>query len=137
MFNFRYINIVSVNSKMYLVNFVNLEIYILCVRAFTTYKGRVCSAGLKNIVPADCCERKIMFWHDVNSDFVSDRTSQPNGLVIYECLHLIREKKDHPNWGMLSVWLVHANLHCYCNAYQTGQKNNSILQSQMDKFILS
>ena len=31
---------------------------------------RACSAGLKNTVPADCCERKILFWHDVNSVFV-------------------------------------------------------------------
>jgi len=40
---------------------------------------RDCSAGLKNTVPADCCERKILFWQDVNSDFVRDGTSQPAG----------------------------------------------------------
>ena len=40
---------------------------------------RACSAGLKNTVPADCCERKILFCQDVNSDFVRDKTSQPNG----------------------------------------------------------
>ena len=38
-----------------------------------------CSAGLKNTVPADCCERKILFWQDVNSDFVSGETSQTAG----------------------------------------------------------
>ena len=31
---------------------------------------RACSAGLKNTVPADYCEKKIMFWQDVNSDYV-------------------------------------------------------------------
>ena len=41
---------------------------------------RACSAGLKNIVPADCCERKILFRQDVNGDFVRARTSQPAGL---------------------------------------------------------
>jgi len=40
---------------------------------------RACSAGLKNTVPADCCERKILFWQDVNSDFVRDKTSQLAG----------------------------------------------------------
>jgi len=39
----------------------------------------VCSAGLKNIVLADCCGKKILFWQDVNSDSVSDRASQPAG----------------------------------------------------------
>ena len=38
-----------------------------------------CSAGLKNTVPADCCERKILFWQDVNSDSVRGKTSQPAG----------------------------------------------------------
>jgi len=41
---------------------------------------RACSAGLKNIVLADCCERKILFWHNVNSDSVSWLVSQPAGL---------------------------------------------------------
>jgi len=39
----------------------------------------LCSAGLKNTVPADCCEKKILFWQDVNSDFVRDKTSQLAG----------------------------------------------------------
>jgi len=39
----------------------------------------VCSAGLKNTVPANCCERKILFWQDVNSDSVRRKTSQPAG----------------------------------------------------------
>ena len=43
-------------------------------------RPRACSAGLKNTVPVDCCERKILFWYDVNSDFVRARTSQPNEL---------------------------------------------------------
>ena len=38
-----------------------------------------CSAGLKNTVPADYCERKILFWQDVNSDSVREKTSQPAG----------------------------------------------------------
>ena len=38
-----------------------------------------CSAGLKNTIPADCCERKILFWQDVNSNFMSGGTSQPAG----------------------------------------------------------
>ena len=40
---------------------------------------KACSAGLKNTVPADCCERKILFWQDVNSDSVREKTSQPAG----------------------------------------------------------
>jgi len=32
---------------------------------------RAYSAGLKNTVSADCCEKKILFWQDVNSDFVT------------------------------------------------------------------
>jgi len=30
----------------------------------------IVSAGLKNIVSADCCERKILFCQDINSNFV-------------------------------------------------------------------
>ena len=43
------------------------------------------SAGLKNTVPADCCERKILFWHDVNSDFVRTRTSQQPAEQARDC----------------------------------------------------
>jgi len=44
-------------------------------------------AGLKNTVPVDCCERKILFWQDVNSNFVRARTSQPAGLKPAERAH--------------------------------------------------
>ena len=49
---------------------------------FFIYTGnlRACSAGLKNTVLANCCERKILFWQDVNSDSMSWLASQPNTL---------------------------------------------------------
>ena len=50
-------------------------------RALISTGLRACSAGLKNTVPADCCERKILFWQDVNSDFVSWLASQPNNAL--------------------------------------------------------
>jgi len=48
---------------------------------------RKVSAGLKNTVLADCCERKILFWQDVNNDSVSWLASQPAGLKPAEHAH--------------------------------------------------
>ena len=42
----------------------------LGVHVWDEQKQGACTAGLKNTVSADCCERKILFWQDVNSDFV-------------------------------------------------------------------
>ena len=46
-----------------------------------------CSAGLKNTVSADCCERKILFWQDVNSDFVRWLTSRQSASQPAEHAH--------------------------------------------------
>ena len=54
---------------------VHLSIQLL----YELHRFWACSAGLKNTVPADCCERKILFWQDVNSDSVRGKTSQPAG----------------------------------------------------------
>ena len=52
-----------------------IEWIIVCI-----WRGSIaCSAGLKNTVTADCCERKILFWQDVNSDLLSGLASQPAG----------------------------------------------------------
>ena len=55
-----------------------------------------CSAGLKNTVPADCCERKILFWQDVNSDFVKWLASQPASHQLAEhCLSFWKHQTKH------------------------------------------
>ena len=44
-----------------------------------------CSAGLKNTVPADCCEKKILFCLDVNSISVSELASRAQPSQPAEC----------------------------------------------------
>ena len=69
---------------------------------------RACSAGLKNTVPADCCERKILFWHDVNSVFVRWLASrQPASQPAEHSLNLRRSTACSlvDFWAGLS-WLV-------------------------------
>ena len=69
----------------------------------------VCSAGLKNTVLADCCERKILFWQDVNSDSVSWLASQPAGLKPAE--------HAHPTLPRVRPKLMPSHLTYYIDSY--------------------
>ena len=73
--------IVSCSYQDFIYRSPSYRIYFTILLGFVDVTDGLgaCSAGLKNTVPADCCERKILFWQDVNSDSVRGKISQLAG----------------------------------------------------------